>query len=172
MSTRKNINRGYMKLIVWQDARELYKITWEIFKEFPYELKKVASNQISSVDSIHRNISEGYCRKSISEYLHFLNIAQSSMEESVSGCNTYHYSGHINSGDFEKWDILAYKIENGLKKLIESLETKKYEGTWNDSLLVKESNALLLPIIKNSSFPVFHYSSIPSFQIFHYKSLP
>ncbi|MFA5688807.1 MAG: hypothetical protein WC959_06650 [Kiritimatiellales bacterium] len=37
---RKNINRGYMKLRVWQDAKELYKLTWKIMKPFPYKLKQ------------------------------------------------------------------------------------------------------------------------------------
>ena len=142
MNERKNLNRGYMKLIVWHDARELYKLTWKIYKDFPFVLKKVATNQISSVDSIHRNIAEGYCRKSISEYLNFLNFTQSSLGESVSGTNTYYFSGQIKKTDYEEWDKLAYKLENGLKKLIESLEKKKYTGTWEDSQIVKESNEI------------------------------
>ncbi len=142
MNERKNLNRGYMKLIVWQDARDLYKLTWKIFKDFPFVLKKVAANQISSVDSIHRNIAEGYCRKSISEYLNFLNFSQSSLGESVSGTNTYYYSDLVKKTDYEEWDSLAYKLENGLKKLIESLEVKKYTGTWKDSHVVKESNEI------------------------------
>lgn len=142
MDERRNLNRGYMKLIVWQDARELFKLTWKFFKDFPFVLKKVVANQISSVDSILRNIAEGYCRKSISEYLNFLNYYQASLGESVSGTNTYYYSGQINNTDYEEWDLIAYKLGNGLKKLIESLENKKYDGTWNDSYIVEESNQI------------------------------
>jgi hypothetical protein len=36
---RKNINRGYRKLKVWNDAIEYYVLTCNIFKKFPYELK-------------------------------------------------------------------------------------------------------------------------------------
>jgi len=142
MNERRNLNRGYMKLIVWQDARELYKLTWKIFKVFPFVLKKVASNQISSVDSVHRNIAESYCRKSLFEYLNFLNFAQSSLGESVSGTNTYYYSDQISKTDYEEWDVLGYKLENGLKKLIESLEVKKHAGTWKESQIIEESNAI------------------------------
>jgi len=37
-------------------------------------------------------------------------------------------------------DQLAYKLENGLLKLVESLEKKKLDGDWIDSLIVKELN--------------------------------
>ena len=64
---RKNINRGYQKLRVWQDAIEYYKQICLIFHNFTYELKRVSSQAIASSDSIHRNIAEGYCRRSINE---------------------------------------------------------------------------------------------------------
>jgi hypothetical protein len=41
---RKNINRGFKKLRVWQDAVSLYVLACEIFANFPFELKKVAAN--------------------------------------------------------------------------------------------------------------------------------
>lgn len=81
---RKNVNRGYRGLRVWQDAIEYYAQTCDVFLKFPYELKRVASNHIASVDSIHRNIAEGFCRRSIREYLQFLNYALASAGESVS----------------------------------------------------------------------------------------
>ena len=77
MSDRKNINRGYQKLTVWQDAADLYVLTSKIFRKLPYELRRVAANQIASVDSVHRNIAEGYCRRSLNEYLQFLNVGPS-----------------------------------------------------------------------------------------------
>jgi len=59
---RKNINRGFKKLRVWQDAVSLYVLACKIFVNFPFELKKVAANSIDAVHSISRNIAEGYCR--------------------------------------------------------------------------------------------------------------
>lgn len=35
---------------------------------------------------------------------------------------------------------LAFKLENGLLKLVESLERKKLDGDWVDNLIIKESN--------------------------------
>ena len=139
--SRKNRNRGYKKLIVWNDAIYYYILTCDVFRPFPYDLKRVASQQIASVDSVHRNIAEGYCRRSIKEYLNFLNIALGSLGESVSGLFGYVNAKQISKAHFEKLDSQAYKLENGLLKLVESLERKRDRGDWIDSLVVKESNA-------------------------------
>lgn len=136
----KNKNRGYQQLRVWQDAVEFYKLSCVVYRRFPYELKRVASQAIASSDSVHRNIAEGYCRRSIREYLNFLNIALGSLGENVSGLEAYRRAGQISEDDFEVLNKLAYKLENGLLKLVESLERKEITGDWIDRLIVEESN--------------------------------
>lgn len=81
IENRKNINRGYRKLHVWQDAVELYALVSKIFSKFPYDLKRISSNAIDASQSISRNISEGYCRKGIKEYLNSLNYSLGSCGE-------------------------------------------------------------------------------------------
>ena len=137
---RKNRNRGYQKLRVWNDAVEYYKKTCKVFRKFPYKLKRVANQAIASSDSVHRNISEGYCRRTINDYLRFLYIALGSLGESVSGLHAYRNANQITEDEFQLLDTLAYKLENGLLKLVESLEEKRDRGEWTDHLLIKESN--------------------------------
>jgi four helix bundle protein len=139
---RKNKNRGYQKLRVWNDAIDYYVETCRVFRNFPYELSRVTRQAIASSDSIHRNIAEGYCRRSIHEYLNFLNIALGSLGESVSGLNAYRKADQLGEEEFEKLDSMAYKLENGLLKLVESLEEKREHGDWIDHLIIKESNAV------------------------------
>ena len=141
---RKNRNRGYQKLRVWNDAVEYYKETCKVFRKFPYELKRVANQAIASSDSIHRNISEGYCRRTIKDYLRFLYIALGSLGESVSGLHAYRNADQITEDEFQLLDTLAYKLENGLLKLVESLEDKRDRGEWTDHLLIKESNLVYI----------------------------
>ena len=141
MSPRRNPNRGYRKLTVWQDAVDYYVLTCRIFRAFPYDLRRVASNQIAAVDSVHRNIAEGYCRRTASDYLRFLNVALSSLGESVSGPHVYRRAGQISETDFEEADGLAYKIENGLTRLTERVASERSQGQWDESLIVQESNA-------------------------------
>ena len=138
---RKNKNRGYQKLRVWNDAIEYYQQTFRVFRKFSYESKRVAGQAIASSDSVHRNIAEGYCRRSIHEYLNFLNIALGSLGESVSGLYACKASGQIKEEEFESLDNRAYKLENGLLKLVESLERKRARGDWTDHLSAKESTA-------------------------------
>ena len=140
MGVLKNKNRGYQQLRVWQDAIEFYKLTCRIFSSFPFELRRVASQAIACSDSVHRNIAEGYCRRSIREYLNFLNVALSSLGESVSGLHAYREAGQITEDDFRVLNELAFKLENGLLKLVESLERKQSTGEWIDHLIVKDSN--------------------------------
>jgi four helix bundle protein len=139
---KKNKNRGYQKLRVWNDAIDYYNDTCKVFRKLPYDLKRVASQAIASSDSVHRNISEGYCRRSIKEYLNFLNIALASLGESVSGLYAYRRAEQITEEQFHQLDELAYKLENGLLKLVESLEYKRESGDWVDNLMTKESNSI------------------------------
>lgn len=122
---RKNKNRGYQQLRVWQDAIELYKKTCEVFEHLQYEYKCVASHQIASVDSIHRNITEGYSHRGINEYVHFLYIAVSSLAESVSGLYANHENNKVSDDDYQELDALSFKLENVMLRLIKSLEQKK-----------------------------------------------
>ena len=139
---RKNKNRGYQKLRVWNDAIDYYAETCRVFRGFPYELNRVARQAIASSDSVHRNIAEGYCRRSIHEYLNFLNIGLGSLGESVSGLYAYQKADQLKEEDFENLDSMAYKLENGLLKLVKSLEERREQGDWIDHLIVKESNAV------------------------------
>ena len=137
---RRNKNRGYQQLVVWSDAIELYRLTCGAVKGWPFELKKTAAQAISSADSVHRNIAEGYCRRSLNEYIQFLYIALASLGESVSGYYAFKAAEQINAASFETLDALTFKLENGLLKLVESLERKREQGDWIDTLIVRQSN--------------------------------
>jgi four helix bundle protein len=131
---RKNVNRGFEKLRVWQDAVSLYTLACKIFSNFPFELKKVASNSIDAAHSVSRNIAEGYCRRSLKEYLNYLNFALGSCGEFHSCYISCWQADQISLDDYEEVDKLHYKVENELLRLIESLEKKQTQGQWEDSL--------------------------------------
>jgi len=94
---RKNVNRGFKRLNVWKDSVLLYILACKIFVKFAFELKKIAANSIDAAHSISRNISEGYCRKSLKEYLNYLNIA-------LGSCGEFHscYVSCMQAGQISK----------------------------------------------------------------------
>ena len=139
---RRNKNRGYQQFRAWQDAIQLYVETCRVYRPLDFELRRVASQAIASADSVHRNIAEGYCRRSVREYIQHLYIALGSLGESVSGQIACHTAAQISPADFETLDALAFKLENGLLRLVESLEAKAERGDWIDHLILKESNEI------------------------------
>ena len=130
---RKNINRGFKKLRVWQDAISLYVLTCEIFVKFPFELKKVGANGIDAAHSISRNIAEGYCRRSLKEYLNHLNYALGSCGEFHSCYESFKQADQITDDEYDQLDKLHYKVENELIKLIESLQKKQKDQAWENN---------------------------------------
>jgi four helix bundle protein len=134
---RKNINRGFKKLRVWQDSVGLYVLACKIFSNFPFEMKKVASNNIDAAHSISRNIAEGYCRRSLKEYLNHLNIALGSCGEFHSCYVSCHHANQIGLEEFEQLDELHYKVENQLIKLIASLQKKQKDEPWRNNFQAK-----------------------------------
>ena len=135
---RFNVNRGYQKLRVWQDSISLFALILKDFKGFSFEFKKIASQQMAAADSIHRNIAEGYCRRSIREYVQFLYVALASLGETVSGLFASKTGKLISQEQFERLDSLCYKLENELIRLIKSLEKKKHKGDWVDHMVKEE----------------------------------
>ena len=135
---RYNLNRGYQNLRVWKDSILLYTMILKEFKNFPFEFKKIASQQMASVDSVHRNIAEGYCRRSIREYIQFLYVALASLGETVSGLFASKSGNLISEEQFGKIDSFCYKVENELISLIRSLENKRNKGDWIDYMVKEE----------------------------------
>jgi four helix bundle protein len=109
---RRTANRAFTKLVVWNDAVHLYVLACQVFREFPFELKKVAANSIDAAHSISRNIAEGHCRGSLNEYLNFLNYSLGSCGELYSCYVSCHRAGQISDEQCEELDRLHYKVEN------------------------------------------------------------
>lgn len=130
---RRNINRGFKKLRVWKNAVNLYVLTCRLLGKFPFELKKTAGNCLDCSHSISRNIAEGYCRKSIKEYLYFLNIALASSDEYHSCIYSFYKAGQLTKDKYEQLDKLHYQMENELIQLIKSIQNKMKEDSWEDT---------------------------------------
>ena len=132
VSERRNINRGFKKLRVWNHAIELYVLACEILDKLPYQLNRVVANSIDAAHSVSRNIAEGYCRRSLKEYLNYLNFSLASCGEFHSCCESFRRANQITEQDYEKLDEVHYRLENELIQLIRTLQKKHGAADWQD----------------------------------------
>ncbi len=129
---RRNLNRGYMKLEVWQRGMDLFEIAYQLVNSVADF--KLRSQFIDAAQSVSANIAEGYGRRTLPEYLQFLYTAKGSLGEALTRAAGLLQVNLICGGDFEGFDKLHYEVENKLLHLISSLEAKRVTGDWHDSL--------------------------------------
>ena len=100
---------------------EIYKAS----KSFPQEENFGLTSQIrrSSI-SIPSNISEGYGREGLNDYLRFLNIAMSSLFELQTQIEIAYNLEYIKKDEFEKLYEMSREIERMLSSFIRSLKSK------------------------------------------------
>lgn len=126
----RNKNRGYMKLRVWHKAIELYKLVCRIVYQDNKIEFKLRAQIADSAQSVSSNISEGYSRRSINEYIQHVYIALGSLSETLTRAIAFKAAGQISSEQFKEIEVLHYEVENNLWKLLERLEQKRDDGSW------------------------------------------
>lgn len=131
---RRNLNRGFMKLEVWNDAIMLFKYIYSLVNSISNLDYKLKSQILDSAQSISSNISEGYGRKSINEYLYFLNISLGSSAELLTRVVGLNEIELLSENDFEEFDKKHYEVENKLLGLIKSLQIKQQNGSWDNQI--------------------------------------
>ena len=131
-SKRRNLNRGYMKLDVWQRGIDLFEMAFRLAAAVSdFKLKSQFSDATQSVSA---NVAEGYGRRSLPEYLQFLYTAKGSLAETFTrGCGLWRVH-LITDADFQAFDQLHYEGENKLLSLISALESKRGTNEWQTSL--------------------------------------
>jgi four helix bundle protein len=140
-TSRRNVNRGYMTLEVWQRGMDLFAMSFWLAA--PVSDFKLKSQFTDAAQSVSANISEGYGRRTLPEYLQFLYIAKGSLSETFTrGCGLWR-AHLIDDRDLEGFDKLHYEVENKLLSLIRSLESKRGTAEWNESLPDQSTNPLI-----------------------------
>ena len=129
---RRNLNRGYMKLDVWQRGMDLFELAFRLAA--PVGDFKLKSQFADAAQSVSANIAEGYGRRTLPEYLQFLYVAKGSLAEALTRAAGLSRVKLVPATDFEGFDQLHYEVENKLLALISSLESKRENHTWQATL--------------------------------------
>ena len=104
---------------------DLIEAIYQITKTFPNdELYGLTSQMRRAVVSIATNITEGYQRNYIKEYIQFLYIAKSSASELETLLNIAYRLKLINSFDLNNINTSLLEILKMLSSLISKLKTK------------------------------------------------
>src|SRR5215510_1625808 len=126
----RNKNRGYMRLIVGQKAVQLFELVWKLcFIEGKIDLR-LRSQIADAAQSVSANISEGYGRRSIGEYIQFLYYALGSLAGTMTRAIGLKQTNQISAARFHDFDLLHYEVENRLLRLIEKVEQKRDDEDW------------------------------------------
>lgn len=130
LNRNKNINRGYRKLIVWNEAIELFVFVKKKLNTLKSISFKVKAQIEDSIFSVHSNIAEGHCRRHLKENIQFNSIALSSLGENYSQIFALLNSEDIDREWFDEYDQLHYSLENKLINLNRSFIKKLNNGDW------------------------------------------
>jgi len=139
MEQNKNINRGYRDLEVWKEAIGLFTFVKAKLKTLNEISFKVKGQVEDSIFSVHSNIAEGYCRRSIKENIQYLSISLSSLGENYSQNFALTNSEDIDIEWFKEYDKKHYSLENKLIKLNRTYIAKlKENDDWKNDYIIRD----------------------------------
>lgn len=138
LNRNKNINRGYRKLEVWKEAIELYVFVTKKVRPLGSVPFKVRAQVEDSIFSVHSNIAEGYSRRSLKEYIQFINISLSSLAENYSQTFALVSSGDIDKEWFDEYDKKHYSLENKLIQMNKTMISKLDKNEWKNDYVIRE----------------------------------
>lgn len=123
-------NKNYIKLEdleVYQLAKQLSKVGWEIYEPLHWQIKKITGNQfIESTDSVGANIAEGYGRFHYLDKIKFYYNARASLNE----CNNHwiellNERGKVKPDKYKEFKGIAEKLLIKLNRLISATYKSK-----------------------------------------------
>jgi len=114
------------KLKVYQLARELSKIAWEIYKSLDWRDKKINGDQfIESTDSVSANVAEGYGRFHYLDKVKFYYNARGSLLESRNWIELLKERDKIKMEFYKKYIDCYQDLKKTLSGLINSAMNEK-----------------------------------------------
>ena len=116
--------KTFRDLLVWQKSMNFVTVVYQISRTFPNEELFGLTSQIRRCSiSIPSNISEGFGRDSVKDYLRFLNIAISSLFELQTQLEIAFNLQYILKEKFDELYELSREIERMLSSFIRSIKS-------------------------------------------------
>ncbi|MCF8296116.1 MAG: four helix bundle protein [Melioribacteraceae bacterium] len=139
INRNKNINRGYRKLEVWQEAIDFYVLVKKKVRklsEVPYKIRAQVEDSAYSCPS---NIAEGYGRRGLKESIQFNNVALASLAENYTQIFALLEGDDIDRKWFDEYDAIHYKLENKLINYNKSqIKQLKENVDWKNDYVIRD----------------------------------
>lgn len=118
--------KTFRDLLVWQKSMTFVTVIYKTSKQFPEDENFGLISQIRrSVVSIPSNISEGYGREGMKDYLRFLNVAMASLFELQTQLEIAYNLEYIKKEKFNELYELSREIERMLSSFIRTIKSRK-----------------------------------------------
>jgi len=118
--------KTYRELIVWRKSMDFVTSIYQVSKLFPNDENFGLTSQLRrSAISIPSNISEGYGRNSLNDYIRFLNISVGSLYEVQTQIEIAFNLKYIENEQFKSIYDSTREIERMMSSLIRKLNEKK-----------------------------------------------
>ena len=115
----------YKKLDAYTIAKEFTMYVYSLLRKFPpYEQYALCDQLRRAAVSVPSNIAEGMGRMAIKERIHFLEIANGSLTETMCQLEVAHLLGYISDGELASSENNMAEISRLLSGLKKSLEEK------------------------------------------------
>ena len=116
-------------LKVYQLARKLSSIAWDIYSKMSFEDKKIMGDQfIRSIDSIGANIAEGYSRFHYLDKVRFYYNARASQSEATDHWLELLFERNkISQEIFEEFNSISKDLQIRLNNFIKSTKDEKQQ---------------------------------------------
>ncbi len=118
--------KTFRELVVWQKSMSYVTEIYKVSKKFPREeIFGLTSQMRRSAISVPSNISEGFGRQGLNDYIRFLNIAIASLFELQTQVEISYNLAYISKEKFKELFELSREIERMLSSLIRKLKEKR-----------------------------------------------
>lgn len=107
----------------------------KFFQDFHLNMERYFQTVSMHVTVSQEIFLKDIVEKVLKEYLNFLNISLGSSGEFHSSYYSFYKAEQITEEEYERLDELHYKTENQLIKLIEKLQKKKNDASWEDEFV-------------------------------------
>jgi four helix bundle protein len=135
--------RGLRDLRAYQLAKQLAHLVYETTSSFPNGEYRLVGQMRGAAVSVFGNITEGYGRNAVGDYIRFCEIARGSLSELGSYVEFCRERKMLNPADGTRMLDLYNHTWNTLGALIRSLKEKKLDGSWDRTYqAVKEEQEL------------------------------